>query len=75
MNSIILELASELSDSVLFGKLNVDQQPLIAKALKVQSIPTFILFQNSQELARFYGAQPKSSLRNQINKRLHSTPE
>ena len=75
MNAVIRELANELEESVQFGKLNVDQQPLISKALKVQTIPTFILFVNGKELARFFGAQPKSSLRNQIKRKIQTTPE
>ena len=75
MSSIIRILAMELEATLDFGKLNVDDVPVISKTLGIQSIPTFILFKNGDEIGRFHGAQPKSSLKNQILKKLKTIPE
>jgi thioredoxin 1 len=75
MNRIVQELGAELADQLSVGKLNVDEQPTISQALGVQTIPTFILFKANEELARFYGAQPKSSLKNQVTKKLNATQQ
>lgn len=58
VSPILDELADELAD-VTIGKLNVDENPDVAFQFQVQSIPTFILFQNGEVKDRMMGAMSK----------------
>ncbi len=44
------------------GKLDVDENPDIARRYNVMSIPTLILFKNGEEVQRFVGVQTKEKL-------------
>ena len=47
---IIDEIAEEYADTVTVGKINVDEQPQLAAAFGVESIPTLIAFKNGVPL-------------------------
>lgn len=59
---IIEQLASEYSGKVAFGKLNVDENPMISSTFGVQSIPTMILFSNGNQVDRIVGVVPKAHI-------------
>ncbi|MBR4282851.1 MAG: thioredoxin [Clostridia bacterium] len=59
---IIDELAEELEGDVIVGKVNVDEQPDLAAAYGVMSIPTIILFKDGDEADRVIGAKSKEAL-------------
>lgn len=44
------------------GKVDVDENPDIARRYNVMSIPTLILFRNGEEVKRFVGLQSKEKL-------------
>ncbi len=54
-------LANE-QDEVIVGKLNVDFAPELARAYKVMSIPTLILFKNGEAVEKRIGVQSKAEL-------------
>lgn len=58
---VLDELAGELDGKVRVGKLDVDASQAVASEFQVQSIPTFILFQNGQVKDRMMGAMPKAA--------------
>ncbi|NLG09743.1 MAG: thioredoxin [Deinococcales bacterium] len=58
---IIEELAQEYEGKVKVGKLNVDDHMAVAQKFRVMSIPTVILFKDSQAVEVMIGAQPKSA--------------
>lgn len=62
MNPIIAELALELVDYITIGKVNVDHQPQLAAEYHIQSIPTFLIFQNGKVEATVVGSIPKQVL-------------
>src|SRR6476620_8474862 len=59
---VIEQLASELSDSVLVGKLDVDANPQTAARFGVQSIPTLLILKDGREVDRLVGAQPRHAI-------------
>lgn len=59
---IIDEIAEEYSDTVTVGKINVDEQPQLAAAFGVESIPTLIAFKNGVPLGALVGLQTKESV-------------
>jgi len=54
----IEEMADEYRGKVKVGKLNTEANRRIASEFGIQSIPTFIVFQDGEAVARFSGANP-----------------
>ena len=59
---VVEEIAEEKADILSVGKLNVDEQSLIAQKYRVMSIPTLILFKNGEAAAVSIGAASKEEL-------------
>ena len=64
---IVEELAKDNPD-VVIGKVNVDNDPELAQAYGVMSIPTLIVLKGGQEVARSTGARPKAQLQAMLEK-------
>ena len=59
---IIEDVAKELSDGVLVGKLNIDESADIAMKYGVMSIPTVIVFKDGKEQIRAVGVRSKEEV-------------
>lgn len=59
---VIEELASEYSGKVVFGKVNVDENPETSQNFGIQSIPTILVFRNGKPIDGVIGAVPKSQI-------------
>jgi thioredoxin 1 len=59
---VLDEIASEQAGKVKIAKLNVDDNPDIARRFDVMSIPTLIVFQDGQPKKRLVGAKGKGQL-------------
>jgi thioredoxin 1 len=59
---VIEELAREMKEKIVFGKLNVDENPQTSMKYKIMSIPTLLVFKNGALVDRFVGAMPKDML-------------
>jgi len=59
---IIEELAKEMQGKIVFGKLNVDENPQTSMKYGIMSIPTMLVFKNGQLVDRLVGAMPKEML-------------
>lgn len=57
------ELAEELKDTHIVGKINVDEAHETATKYGIQSIPTVILFNKGEEINRLIGFQSKEALK------------
>lgn len=68
---IVRELAKEMSGKVVFGKLNVDENPVTPSRFGIMSIPTLIVFKDGRPVDAVVGALPKSKLHALIMKHLH----
>ncbi len=64
---VVEQLAAENAGRLKIGKVNVDQQPLLAAQYGVNSIPTLMLFKNGQVVQTLIGLQPKARLQEAIN--------
>jgi len=62
LSPIIDQLASELQGKIVFGKLDTDQNPVIAQKLRITSIPTLLIFRQGNLVDRISGALPKHLL-------------
>lgn len=56
---VIDELAKEYAGKVVFGKLNVDENPKIASEFGIMAIPTLFIFKNGEPVDVIQGAMPK----------------
>lgn len=59
---VIEGLAKELKGKIVFGKLNVDNNPKTAMRFNIMSIPTILLFKDGKLVDRIIGAMPKEFL-------------
>ena len=58
---IIEEIANERAD-IKVGKINVDEQPELASAFGVMSIPTLLVMKNGKVVNQSMGARPKKDI-------------
>ena len=64
---ILDELSQEQSGKLRIAKLNVDDNPDIARRFDVMSIPTLIVFQDGQPAKRMVGAKGKGQLLQELS--------
>ena len=64
---VLDEIEAEMPD-VKFCKINVDDEPALARLFKVQSIPTVAVVKNNTFLDMSVGYVPKSKLVDLINR-------
>ena len=57
---IIEEIANERAD-IKVGKVNVDEQPELASAFGVMSIPTLVVMKDGRVVNQSMGARPKKT--------------
>lgn len=61
VSPIVDEIAEERED-ILVGKINVDNEPELAEAFGVFSIPTLVVMKNGEVVAQSAGARPKAQI-------------
>lgn len=64
---VIEELAKEMQGKMVFGKLNVDENPVISAKHQIMSIPTLLVFKNGELIDKFVGAMPKAELKQRLD--------
>ena len=67
---VLEELADQMDGQVKIAKLDIGSNQDLAVEYDVQSIPTFLLFQNGKVVDRMMGAMPKSAFENFLNRHL-----
>lgn len=58
---IVEEIAEECPD-IKVGKINVDEQPELARQFRVMSIPTLVVMKNGKIVNQAAGAKPKQQI-------------
>ena len=61
VSPVVDEIASERGD-IKVGKVNVDEQPELASAFKVMSIPTLVVMKDGKVISTTVGAKPKADI-------------
>jgi thioredoxin 1 len=59
---VLEEIADEQSGKLRVAKLNVDDNPEVARRFEVMSIPTLIIFKDGEPKKRLIGAKGKAQL-------------
>lgn len=67
---IIEDLAPSYEGKAVIGKLNVDDNPVVAQRFGVTSIPTMMMFKGGKLVDRIVGAAPKGALQQFIDRNL-----
>ena len=62
LSPAVESLAAKYGDQGLVGKVNVDQEPELARAFGVMSIPTVVFLKNGREVDRKVGLMPETAL-------------
>lgn len=62
MQGPIIDQLAAAHSNVVFGKVNVDEEPELASAYGITSIPTLIIFENGQLINQVTGVTSKASL-------------
>ena len=65
LSPVIEELAEE-ADGYKVGKVNVDEEPELARQYNVMSIPTVLVFKGGQVVKQSVGVQPKEALEDMV---------
>ena len=58
---VLEEIAAQRPD-IKVGKINVDEQPELAQAFQVMSIPTLVVMKHGQVASQMVGARPKAQI-------------
>lgn len=72
-NAIVEKLASELVD-VCFAKINIDEQPELAREFDVQSVPAVMILRSQTVVFAQPGLLPVDALRQLIDQALKLDP-
>ena len=59
---VLEEIAAEHADKLTIAKLNIDENPQIARDYQVMSIPTMTVFQGGKPVKSIIGAKPKGAI-------------
>jgi thioredoxin 1 len=70
MSPIIDQVGKEYHGKLAVGKLNVDENPLIARQFGISSIPTLILFKSGQTVDKIVGSVSKNKINEMIKNQL-----
>ena len=58
---VVEEIAGERSD-IKVGKVNIDEQPELARQFGIMSIPTLVVMEDGKVVDQAIGARPKSAI-------------
>ena len=67
MAPAVAELAEEFDGTAKIGKINVDENPHVATALGIRSIPTLMIFKNGKVVDQIVGLVQKRVLTEKLS--------
>ena len=59
---VLEEIAKEYADKITIAKVNIDENPQIARDYRILSIPTMNVYSGGQVVKTIVGAKPKAAL-------------
>lgn len=66
MSPIIDEIGKDYLGKLVVGKINVDENPLVAGQFSISSIPTLLLFKRGQAVNKIIGSVSKNKIAEMI---------
>ena len=64
---VLEEIAGEHADKITVAKLNVDENPVVARDYQILSIPTMSVFHKGQIVKTIVGARPKAAILRELS--------
>lgn len=61
LGPVVEEIAGERAD-IAVGKVNVDEEPVLAKAFRVMSIPLLVVMKDGKAVAQSVGVKSKAAI-------------
>ena len=71
MSPIIDQIGKDYLGKVVVGKINVDENPLIARQFSISSIPTLMLFKRGKEVNKIIGSVSKNIIHEMVKMHLN----
>ncbi|MDK2821071.1 MAG: thioredoxin 1 [Clostridia bacterium] len=71
MAPVLEELADDEDCNAKIVKVNVDENQELASKYGIMSIPTMVIFKESQEIGRVVGYMPKEKLKEKLKEIIH----
>ena len=65
VSPVVDEIANETTDAKV-GKINVDDEPELAGAFRVMSIPTLVVMKDGKVVSTSVGVKPKAAILNML---------
>ncbi|MEA3293098.1 MAG: thioredoxin [Patescibacteria group bacterium] len=75
LSPILDNIADEYQDKIILAKVNLDAAPLVSQKLKIERIPTVILFINNKPVSGFVGVRAKETIKEWLDKTLEESGE
>jgi thioredoxin 2 len=72
VSPVLEQLAGELAGRLKLVKVNVDESPKLSHRFDAQAIPTLVLLNGGQVIAKQVGAAPPAALRSWLTEKLQS---
>ena len=67
MEPLLKTIVSEYQDQILIAKVNVDQNPVLARKFSIMGVPAFVLYDGKTFTSPLVGAQSKNKLQELIS--------
>ena len=65
---IVEDVARQIGEKAVVGKVNVDENPQTSQKYGIMSIPTLMIFKSGAVVKQFIGVQSKEALLGELNK-------
>ncbi|WP_106850179.1 thioredoxin [Blastococcus sp. Marseille-P5729] len=63
---VLEEIAGEVKDKLTVAKINIDDNPQVARDYQIMSIPTMTVFSGGQPVKSIVGAKPKAAIKAEL---------
>ena len=60
-------ISEEFQNEIPFYMVDIDEMEDLAKSLRLQGVPTYIVFENGNEMGRIIGYHQKDTLKKELN--------
>ena len=67
VSPVLDEIAGEYPDKITVAKVNIDENPSIARDYQIMSIPTMSVFEKGQVVKSIVGARPKAAILKELS--------
>ncbi len=67
LGPVVEEIAKEYAGKAVVGKLNTDENPATATALRVSAIPTLVFVKGGKVVGQMVGVQSKAAIKQRLD--------